>query len=171
MSKGVVTLALSANAMDVAKVLKKHQIGCVVLADKSKAMGIVTERDIAYKVVASGKDPKKVKVTDIMSAPLKVISASTSLDEAALLMKTHKIKRLPVVDKQDKLVGIITEDDMLRIYPGYVDLARELSELKTYGDEPMVVTGMCDKCGSYSETLIKSFGKLLCEECREEEEA
>ncbi len=170
MTKGVVALKVNDNVFKAAKALKNNVVGSVVVLDKGKAVGIVTERDIAYKVVAAGKDPKRVKLSQVMGSPLKVIKWDTGLQDAALTLKAHKIKRLPVVDKKGQLVGIITEEDLLRVYPGFVDIMRELSEIKQFGPSE-VFTGACDKCGIYSETLKRSRGLLLCEECQEEDES
>lgn len=170
MTKGVVALKSSDTALKAAKALKNNVVGSVVVLDKGKAVGIVTERDITYKVVAAGKDPEKVKLSTIMGSPLKVIKGDTGLQEAALTLKAHKIKRLPVVDKKGKLVGIITEEDLLRVYPGFVDIMKELSEIRRFGPAE-IFTGACDKCGVYSEALKRSRGLLLCEECREAEES
>ena len=170
MTKGVITLNADDSIFKAAKALRDNNVGSVVVLENKKAVGIVTERDIAFKVVAESANPEKTLLKSVMGKPLKVISAGTGIQEAALALKTHKIKRLPVIDKDEKLVGIITEDDMLRVYPGFVDIAREMAEIRSWGKSE-VLTGVCDNCGLYSETLKADRGKLLCEECREELEA
>jgi len=169
MTKGVLTLKASDSAASAAKLMKKNNVGSVVVLEGGKAVGIITERDIAFKVVAERKDPEKTKLSKIMGAPLKVVPAGESVNEAALLLKAHKIKRLPVVNKEGKLVGIITEDDFLRIYPGYLDIVKEVSGIRGFG-KGAVYTGVCENCGLYSETLKAAQGRLLCEECVEAEE-
>ncbi|MBI5159504.1 CBS domain-containing protein [Candidatus Micrarchaeota archaeon] len=170
MTRGVIAVNAKDAVSKAAKALKSNAIGSVVVLDKGKAVGIVTERDIVFKVVAAGKDSKKLKVAQIMGAPLKVISLSAGIQEAALTLRAHKIKRLPVVDKKGKLVGIITEEDLLRVYPGLIDVVNELSEIRKFGPSE-VFTGVCDKCAIYSEALKRSRGLLLCEECQEEDES
>ena len=167
MTKGVMTLDSGDSVLKAAKTLRENTIGSVVVLENGKAVGILTERDIAFKVVAEGADPKKTLIKSIMGKPLKVISADTGLQEAALALKTHKIKRLPVIDKNEKLVGIITEDDMLRIYPGFVDIVRETSQIKAWG-ESEVLTGVCESCGIFSEELKAKQGRLLCVDCMQE---
>jgi len=169
MTKGVVTLKASDSAAQAAKLMKKNNVGSVIVLEEGKAVGISTERDIAFKVVAEGKDAKKVKARSIMGAPLKVVKASEVLNEAALLLKAHRIKRLPVVNDEGKLVGIITEDDFLRIYPGYLDIIKEATAIREF-EKTTFYTGTCDNCGLYSETLRSERGRLLCDECREAEE-
>ena len=169
MTKGVLTLNVGDSVASAAKLMKKNNVGSVVVLNGGKAVGIVTERDIAFKVVAMGKDPVKTRLPKIMGSPLKVVRASGLLNDAALLLKAHKIKRLPVVNKEGKLVGIITEDDFLRIYPGYLEIVKEISEMRGF-EKSSVYTGACENCGLYSETLKTTQGKLLCEECRDAEE-
>ena len=100
MTKEVIIIPYGKNMQDVAKLMKKHEIGSVIVVDDStgkRAKGIITERDIIHKVLMKGKDPYKVNVEEIMSKPLRVIKAETSIEEAASAMKDNRIKRLPVV--------------------------------------------------------------------------
>lgn len=94
-----------------------------------RAMGIITERDIIHKALAKGKDPLKTAVEEIMSKPLRVIKPGTSIEEAAKAMRENKIKRLPVVDEENELIGIISEADIMRIFPFVVDLIEEKASI------------------------------------------
>ncbi|VVB58551.1 Inosine-5'-monophosphate dehydrogenase [Candidatus Anstonella stagnisolia] len=169
MTVGVFTLEGSKSVVDAAKLLRKTQVGCVIVTKNKKAVGILTERDITYKVVANGKNPLKTPLSSIMSKPLRVIKASESVENAAMAIKENKIKRLPVVDAKGSLVGIVTEGDLLRVYPGIVDVMAE-NQLVGSAEEGLTVTGVCDVCGAPSEDLKKVGRKLVCEECREEDE-
>ena len=122
-----------------------------------------------HKVIAQGKDAAKVKLKSVMSRPLKVIKASDRIETAALALRNNKVKRLPVVDKSGRLVGIITEGDLLRVYPGMLDVISETEEIRK-GKPNEFFTGVCEVCGSYAEDLKRDEGKLKCEECREEDE-
>jgi CBS domain-containing protein len=113
---------------------------------KGKAKGIITERDIVYKVIANGKNPKTTKLSSVMSRPLKVIKASDRVESAASALRANKIKRLPVVDRKGKLVGIVTEGDLLRVYPGMIDVVSEMQEIRKSKPNE-VYTGVCDICG------------------------
>jgi CBS domain-containing protein len=170
MTVGVLTLPASASIKQAAKLLKKSRVGSVIATKDGKAVGIITERDIVYSVVAEGKSPEKTKLKDIMSKPLKVIKANQTIEDAALALKQNNIKRLPVVDSKGQLVGIVSEGDLMRVYPGVVDIISEESELGPYDKENHVYTGVCEQCGSFSESLRMQTGRLYCEECLEEEE-
>lgn len=128
MTKGVITLDLSKSVFHAAKILSSKNIGSVIITEKGDAVGILTERDIVKKIVAKGKDPKKVKLFQVMSKPLKAIYVHQTIQDAALAMREKNIKRLAVVDKNNKLVGIITQGDLIGVYPGIVDILVESPE-------------------------------------------
>ena len=94
--------------------------GSAVVLRQGKPYGIVTDRDIAWKIAAKGLDPKAVKVGEIMSTPLITIDADADLIEAAKIMKKHKIWRLAVT-KNDKLQGVLTAADIASNLESYVD--------------------------------------------------
>jgi len=169
MTVGVFTLPADKTVSDAARLLRKTNVGSIIVTQKGKAKGIITERDIVHKVIAQGKDAAKVKLKSVMSRPLKVIKASDRIETAALALRNNKVKRLPVVDKSGRLVGIITEGDLLRVYPGMLDVISETEEIRK-GKPNEFFTGVCEVCGSYAEDLKRDEGKLKCEECREEDE-
>jgi len=168
MTVGVFTLPADKSVRDASRLLKKTGVGSIIITQKGKAKGIITERDVVYKVVAEGKDPKKSKLKNIMSRPLKVIKAGDNIETAALALRNNRVKRLPVLDKKGRLVGIITEGDLLRVYPGIVDVMSETSELRDARPNEYVA-GLCSVCGCFSEELRRDEGKLKCEECVEED--
>lgn len=168
MTVGVFTLPADKHVVDAAKLLKKTGVGSVIITMKGKAKGIITERDIVHKVVAQGKDAKKIKLKSVMSRPLKVIKASDKIETAALALRNNRVKRLPVVDKKGRLIGIVTEGDLLRVYPGIVDVISEMQELRAAKPNEYY-TGVCEICGCFTEELKRDEGKLKCEECLEED--
>jgi len=167
MRKGVVTLPQGESVASAAKVLKKNNIGSVIVLHKNEPVGILTERDCVFKVIASGKDPKKVKLKEVMSSPLKAVGPEVDVEEAARMLRDEKIKRLPVVNDKGRLIGILSETDMTKVSPALFDIIRERAEIGHY---PLAgtFTGVCEGCGNYSEDLENSNGKMLCEECRGE---
>ncbi len=133
MTKKVIVCRLEDTLEQVSRTMKKYGIGSVIIVDDKAgkhARGIVTERDIVYKVVAQKKDPYKMKATDLMSKPLRVVMADSTLEEATRAMKSNKIKRLPVINDKKELIGIISETDIMRIFPAVVDLLEERIALK-----------------------------------------
>lgn len=168
MTVGVFTLAAEKTVRDAARLLKKTGVGSIIITQGGKAKGIITERDIVYKVIAQGREPAKTSLNSIMSRPLKVIKAGDTIESAAVALRNNKVKRLPVLDKKGRLVGIITEGDLLRVYPGIVDVISEMQELR--GAKPNeYYAGVCDICGCFAEDLRRDEGKLKCEECMEED--
>ena len=169
MTVGVFTLPADKTVSDAARLLRKTNVGSIIVTQKGKAKGIITERDIVHKVIAQGRDPKRTHLKKVMSRPLKVIKASDRIESAALALRNNKVKRLPVVDKGGRLVGIITEGDLLRVYPGMVDVISEMQEIRQSKPNEFY-TGICEICGTHSEELKRDEGKLKCEECIEEAE-
>ncbi|MEM4359389.1 MAG: CBS domain-containing protein [Candidatus Bilamarchaeaceae archaeon] len=133
MTKKVIIIPYGKDISEAAKLMKRYSIGSVIVVEdekSKKARGIITERDIVYKVIAKGKDPYTTKVEEIMSKPLRVIRPDTPIEEASKAMRDNKIKRLPVVNEYNELLGIISEGDVTKIFPLVVDLIEEKAALK-----------------------------------------
>lgn len=113
MIEEVVSVPEKAAVRKAAELMNKHEIGCLIVVRKRKPVGIVTETDMVRKVILGSIDPKETNVSEIMSKPLVVGNPEMDVDEAARIMRTRKIKKLPVV-KRGRLVGLITTTDMVR---------------------------------------------------------
>jgi CBS domain-containing protein len=168
MTKGVVTLGESNTAMEAAKLMRDHKIGSVVIVKDEVPVGIVTEGDITRSVVAEGRDPRRTLMKEIMHSKLKTISPNETVERVAEILRDEGIKRLPVVNEKGRLIGIIGETDVIKISPGLYDIMHERARIET-SQSHEVSSGHCEVCGNYSDTLTKSGGKLVCEECIEEE--
>jgi CBS domain-containing protein len=125
MTKNVVTITMHRSIHDAAKLMRDKNIGSVIVVEKEKPIGIITEKDIVFKVCASDKSPSKVKVEEIMSKSLMFAHVDDSVHEIIRRMSLAKVRRMPILDKE-KLVGIITETDMHNIMT-YIQ--KELHEL------------------------------------------
>ncbi len=125
MKKDVISIEEDAPITEVAKLMKIHDIGSVVVAKNKKAEGIITEKDVIHQVVAKGADASKITAKDIMSAPLKVVRPGTTLEETANMMRQYSLKRFPVVNENNELVGMISEGDIMNVFPSIVDLLEE----------------------------------------------
>lgn len=112
MTRTVVTVSSSATAVEAAQLMKKKRIGCLVVVKSEIPVGIITERDLAYRVIAEGRSAN-VSVGEVMTKEVKTIEKQATVNDAAKLMAAHIIRRLPVVENK-KLVGIVTIDDMIR---------------------------------------------------------
>jgi len=148
MRKGIIVLDSFDTVYNAAKIMHEAEVGSVIVTKKNKAVGIATERDIVRKVVAKKRDPKTTKLDKIMSTPLRVISINSSIREAALAMKKYGIKKLPVMGSKKKIIGIITESDVLIAYPSLVDVLIEQEIIKRYD------TNLADLT-QYSTTITK----------------
>ena len=114
MVKSVLSVDLDTNVKDCSKAMAKRGVSCSVVTQASRAIGIVTERDLVSKVLADAVDPNRVYVKDIMSTPLITVSPNSSLTDAAAQMAEYRIRRLVVVDRSGTMVGIVTAGDIAR---------------------------------------------------------
>ena len=125
MTKKPLTVKPNSSVQDAAKIMSEKKIGSIIISGNGELSGILTERDLVRKVIARGKDPKSVKVSEVMSKPVVCINEDEDLLNASELMKKKNIRRLVVVDKTKKLVGILSTNDMARV------LRRAIEELTT----------------------------------------
>jgi CBS domain-containing protein len=100
--------------VDAARVMRDEDAGLVPITDRDRLVGVVTDRDIAIRVVADERDPRDTRVTEIASQQLVTIDPGQDLDEALRLMSRHQLRRLPVVEEDDRLVGIVAQADVAR---------------------------------------------------------
>ena len=97
----------------VAKLMVEHDCGMIPVVDAdNKPIGTVTDRDITVRVVAAGKNPAEFTAKDAMTSPCKHVTTETSLYDATCLMEAEKVRRLPVVDADGKLSGIVAIADL-----------------------------------------------------------
>lgn len=101
--------------LDVAKVMKDNFTDNLIVVDNGKPIGIITERDIVYKVVALGKGIEETKVSDIMTQSLIMAHVDDTISEVSTRMGLAKIKQLPIVDETGSLVGMISSTDLVKI--------------------------------------------------------
>jgi CBS domain-containing protein len=104
-----------------AKMMRDEDVGLAPIVEGDKLIGMLTDRDIAIRVVAEGRDPGQVKVRDVASSQLVTIDPQQDLDEALRIMAKHQVRRLPVVEEDGQLVGVVAQ----------ADVAREGDDLKT----------------------------------------
>jgi len=115
---------------DVAKLMVQHDCGEIPVIDPAEqVIGVVTDRDIVCRVVAQGKNPLAYTAEICMSDPVVTVRPDTPLDEVVATMERHQIRRVPVVDDRDSLVGIVSQADVSWAgAPGEVaKLVREVS--------------------------------------------
>lgn len=104
---------------EAARLMRGHHTGDLVVTDESdgtrEPVGIVTDRDIVMEVIAKGRDTDRTKVSEVMAAPVVVASGSENVATAIERMRTHGVRRLPIVDDSGAVLGILTLDDLYRV--------------------------------------------------------
>ena len=113
MTKPVITIDRGGFVLEAATLMSEKKIGCIVIMDDGKPVGIATERDILQRVVTKGLDAAKVKMKDIMSKPLITINAKMLITNAIRIMQKNNVRHLPIIEKGE-LIGIVTQRDLLR---------------------------------------------------------
>lgn len=129
MVKEVITANADFTVKHAVEIMSRCGIGCLLVTEGEKTVGIVTERDILSRVVAKEKNPRETYVGEIMSTPMIVIGPEASLEDAVKLMFRHRIKKLPVVEERfggARLVGLVTLTDIARMQPKLLEMLKEL---------------------------------------------
>ncbi|MCG2622118.1 CBS domain-containing protein [Arthrobacter sp. I2-34] len=100
-----------------AKKMQEFDVGSLpICGDDQRLKGMITDRDIVIKCIAAGGDPRSVKAGELAQGKPVTIGADDSIDEAVETMKSHKVRRLPVIDGHN-LIGMISQGDIARNYP------------------------------------------------------
>ena len=123
----VVTVESHVDVKRAVRVMNDFEIGCLIVVEAGRVIGILTERDVLKRVVDEGRKPEETTVGEVMSKPPITISPDADLETAIALMFKHKIKKLPVVEN-GKLVGLVTFTDLVRAQPALIQTIRRLME-------------------------------------------
>src|SRR6266568_2841973 len=97
-----------------AKMMLEEDVGLAPIVEGDRLIGMLTDRDIATRIAAEGRDPDRVKVRDVASKQLITIDPGQDLDEALRKMAQHQVRRLPVVEEDGRLVGVVAQADIAR---------------------------------------------------------
>lgn len=104
---------------EAARLMRQHHTGDLIVTDESdgtqEPVGIVTDRDIVMEVVAKGRDVGQTRVGEVMARPVVIASGSENAGTAIDRMRTHGVRRLPIVDDGGAVLGIVTLDDLYRV--------------------------------------------------------
>jgi len=148
------------------KMLKEH-VGSLIVTKDKKLLGIVTERDLLKRVLTKNIDIKKTTIRKVMTNDVTTISPETDIYDAMLFMSRYNTRRLPVLDKSENVVGLITQKDILKIQPDLYDILAEKFKIREEEEKPPTrnyIQGICQSCESYN-TLYKVAKRWLCESC------
>jgi CBS domain-containing protein len=114
MAKTPIWLEPQTSLMNASRFMRDRDIGCVLVGDQDKLVGMVTDRDIATRAVAKGWDPRTKTVRDVMTRGVVYCKETQKLREAAQLMEDRRVRRLAVLDANKRLVGVVSVADMAR---------------------------------------------------------
>ena len=106
------TIGRSTTVAEAAQLMKSEDVGSVPITDGDRLVGVVTDRDIVVRAVAEGRDVQSTTVGDIASSDLVTIDPEQSIEEAVRLMGEHQVRRLPVVEEDGRLVGVLAQADI-----------------------------------------------------------
>jgi CBS domain-containing protein len=112
MHPGVTWLGPQTRISELARNMRDQDIGSIPIGENDRLVGMVTDRDIAIKAFADGKDPDSMTARDVMSEPILYCRADEDIDDAARLMEIHQVRRLPVIDANKRMVGMLSLGDI-----------------------------------------------------------
>ncbi len=110
----VYSVSPDATVYDALKIMAKKEIGALIVVEKDKMVGIMSERDYARKVILKGKASKHTLVSDIMTTDIITAKPDTKLKKCLSLMTKHRIRHIPILDG-DKLDGVLSIDDVRHV--------------------------------------------------------
>jgi CBS domain-containing protein len=97
---------------EAAQLMDAENVGSLPILDGEELSGVVTDRDIVVRAVAKGKDPRGMPVREVASRDLATVHADDDLSDALKLMAREQVRRLPVVDKDNRLIGVVSQADL-----------------------------------------------------------
>lgn len=112
MHKGVEWVSPDTSVAVLAKKMKKFDVGALPVSENDRLIGMVTDRDVAVRAIANGKDASKLTARDIMTRGIIWCRADSSAAEAVHLMETKKVRRLPVIDENKRMIGMLSLGDI-----------------------------------------------------------
>lgn len=130
--RNVITVAPDRSLREAAEVMRAQHVGSLVVAEGEigacRPLGVITDRDIVVEAIAAGVNPEAVTVGEVAAAAGAVVTVALGDDlfSAATAMRTHRVRRLPVVDDRGRLVGILSFDDLL---DGLVEMLGDLARV------------------------------------------
>ncbi|ADT83975.1 CBS domain-containing protein [Thermococcus barophilus] len=149
----------------VAKILAKNKVSSAVIVENDEIIGIVTDRDILDKIVAKGKNPKHIKVREIMTKNPVRIEYDYDIQDAIELMMDKGVRRI-LVTKLGKPIGFVTAADLLAALAMYNSEEQEVESVESETE----VYGICEVCGQYGPLYRVYIGgqeKWVCESCKD----
>jgi len=135
MTRNVEVVNGNASLKEAATKMKKLDVGLIPVCDGDRLKGLLTDRDITIRATADGRDPSKTKVNEVMSTDIAYCLEDQAVDEAVILMEARQIRRLPILNQDKQLVGIVSLAD-IAVHVGDRDLTGETLEEISEPAEP-----------------------------------
>ena len=136
MTPNVEVVHPDAPLQEAAKLMRSLDVGSLPVSDGNKMQGIVTDRDITIRAIADGRDPRQTKVREVMSTDLVYCFDDQLVEEAAGLMKARQIRRLPIVNRNQQLVGIVALGDLALEIPNERTVGQVLEAVSEPAQSP-----------------------------------
>ena len=114
----VCTLPPDATCREAAQLLRDERVGCVVVSEHERPLGVVTDRDLVVRVMAAGRDPDKTPLRDAMSGEPVFLASDRGIDQVIATMRQERVRRIPIVDADGRLEGVVALDDLLPLLAG-----------------------------------------------------
>jgi len=173
MTRSPITVSPETNLLECAKKMVRKKVGSLILVEKNKLVGIISEKDILWALIKKSKDDlSKIKAIAISPKKIATIKPNFTIKETLAKMKKFKFDKLPVIQEGD-LVGIITARDIFNFQPElypeleeFAQIREESQKLKRIKKAKDVKEGVCEECGKF-DFLYRVHGNLICENCRD----
>lgn len=134
MTRDVRRLTPEDSPLQAAKAMQELNVGAIPVCEGDRLVGMVTDRDIVLRCVSREADPKSCKLSDIMSGHVRTVRESDDVQEVLSEMSSAQVRRMPVVDQQDRLVGIISLGDIAIEHPEQsAQVGESLKDISTPG--------------------------------------
>ncbi len=175
MTQNPIIVTPDTNLLECAKKMVRKRVGSLLIADKKKLVGFISQKDILWALIKkSKKDLSTIKAIDISPKKIATLNPNMTLKEAIKKMKKSKFERLPVIHDKE-LVGMVTSKDILNfnpeLYPELEELAKireetkKLKRIKKVQESVSINEGTCEECGNHN-LLYRFNGMLICDSCR-----
>ena len=112
MTTDVTTLLPSATVQDAAHYMKTLNVGSIPICERNQLVGMLTDRDIVVRVIAERHNPETQQIQDVMTSQVDYCYEDQDVEEAAQVMQDRQIRRLPIIDRDNQLVGIVSLGDL-----------------------------------------------------------
>lgn len=163
MTKTPVSVPGTAPIKKCCELMKKHRVSSLVVIENKKLQGIVTSKNIIDSI-ADGLD-SNTNASELMNKSVTTIAPDTDIFDALLKMGELDARQFPVMNN-DRIVGLLTMKDILKIEPMLFDIIASKLDIREEENKPVYRVGKCDVCGREADDLMRLRNQLVCGNCR-----